>query len=77
MRDPLLPLIPNYKLQESDDASQTVKHGPFSEKLKSLFLNLFDKKQQKLVGSKSLNDPVNDHLPVTMSESGSLIRKSF
>jgi acyl-lipid omega-6 desaturase (Delta-12 desaturase) len=57
----LLPRIPNYKLQQSYDASpimQTVKPLTIRKSLKSFSLNLWDEKQQKLVSFKSLKKPV-------------------
>jgi omega-6 fatty acid desaturase (delta-12 desaturase) len=55
----LLPRIPNYKLQQSYDASpltQKVKPLTLGASLKSFRLNLWDEKQQKLVSFKSLKE---------------------
>ncbi len=54
----VLPRIPNYKLQQSYDESPIMQAVPpmtLGKSLKSLFLNLWDEKQQKLVSFKSLN----------------------
>ncbi|MHB9138892.1 MAG: fatty acid desaturase [Victivallaceae bacterium] len=53
----VLPRIPNYNLQRSYDESaamQTVRPLTLRRSLKSLFLNLWDEKQEKLVSFKSL-----------------------
>ncbi len=53
----VLPRIPNYKLQKSYDESpimQTLKPLTIRRSLKSLYLNLWDEKQQKLVSFRSL-----------------------
>jgi len=53
----VLPRIPNYKMQKSFDESpimQTVKPLTIRSSLKSLYLNLWDEKQQKLVSFRSL-----------------------
>jgi omega-6 fatty acid desaturase (delta-12 desaturase) len=53
----VLPRIPNYKLQRSHDESpimQTVMPLTICKSLKSLFLNLWDEKQQKLVSFRTL-----------------------
>jgi acyl-lipid omega-6 desaturase (Delta-12 desaturase) len=53
----VLPRIPNYWLQQSHDEShimQTVMPLTIPESLKSLSLNLWDEKQQKLVSFRSL-----------------------
>jgi omega-6 fatty acid desaturase (delta-12 desaturase) len=53
----VLPRIPNYNLQQSCDESPTMQAVvplTIRESLKSLFLNLWDEKQQKLVSFKSL-----------------------
>lgn len=55
----VLPRIPNYKLQQSHNASpvlQTVKPLTFGGSLKSLRLNLWDEKQQKLVSFGALKE---------------------
>jgi omega-6 fatty acid desaturase (delta-12 desaturase) len=53
----VLPRIPNYALQRSYDESpamQTVRPLTIRRSLKSLFLNLWDEEQQKLVSFRSL-----------------------
>ena len=53
----VLPRIPNYKLQQSYDESpamQAVRPLTLRRSLKSLFLNLWDEKQQQLVSFRSL-----------------------
>ncbi len=58
----VLPRIPNYNLQRSYDelpTMQDVTPMTISRSLKSLFLNLWDEKQQKLVSFKSLNSTNN------------------
>ena len=58
----VLPRIPNYKLQQSFDESpimQTVRPLNIRSSLKSLFLNLWDEKKQKLVSFRSLKAPVH------------------
>jgi omega-6 fatty acid desaturase (delta-12 desaturase) len=55
----LLPRIPNYRLQASHDASsvlRSVRPLTIRRSLKSLFLNLWDERQGKLVGFKSLRN---------------------
>ncbi|MFO7594937.1 MAG: fatty acid desaturase [Desulfocurvibacter africanus] len=55
----VLPRIPNYKLQQSHDASpvlQTVRPLTLGGSLKSLRLNLWDEKQQKLVSFGALKE---------------------
>ena len=54
----LLPRIPNYRLQTCVDASpvlQAVEPLTIRRSLKSLFLNLWDEREQKLVSFKSLS----------------------
>lgn len=56
----LLPRIPNYRLQESLDASsvmQMMKPLTIRKSLRSFSLNLWDEKQQKLVSFRSLKGP--------------------
>jgi len=56
----VLPRIPNYKLQQSCDDSlimNSVRHLTIGRSLASLFLNLWDEKQQKLVSFRSLKEP--------------------
>jgi omega-6 fatty acid desaturase (delta-12 desaturase) len=56
----VLPRIPNYKLQQGYEEvpiMQTVMPLTIRRSLKSLFLNLWDEKQQKLVSFRSLKDP--------------------
>lgn len=56
----VLPRIPNYKLQQSYDATpamQTVPPLTLRGSLKSLHLNLWDEKKQTLVSFKSLREP--------------------
>lgn len=58
----VLPRIPNYKLQQSYDGSpimQTVMPLTIRRSLKSLSLNLWDEKQQKLVSFRSLKEPMH------------------
>ena len=58
----VLPRIPNYKLKQSFDESpimHTVMPLNIRSSLKSLFLNLWDEKQQKLVSFRSLKEPVH------------------
>lgn len=58
----ILPRIPNYKLQQSFNASpimKTVKPLTIRKSLKSFSLNLWDEKQQKLVSFRSLKEPVH------------------
>jgi acyl-lipid omega-6 desaturase (Delta-12 desaturase) len=58
----VLPRIPNYKLQKSYDESpilQTVRPLTIRRSLKSLSLNLWDEKLQKLVSFRSLKEPVH------------------
>ena len=55
----VLPGIPNYRLQQCYDASpvmQSVKPLDIRGSIRSLFLNLWDEKQQKLVSFKSLEN---------------------
>ncbi|WP_202797911.1 fatty acid desaturase [Desulfocurvibacter africanus] len=55
----VLPRIPNYHLQQSLDASpvmQTVRPLTLRESFKSVWLNLWDEKQQKLVSFRSLKE---------------------
>jgi len=55
----VLPRIPNYKLQQGYEEvpiMQTVMPLTIRRSLKSLFLNLWDEKQQKLVSFRSLKD---------------------
>jgi len=54
----VLPRIPNYNLQRSYDESSIMQSVPplnLRRSMKSLFLNLWDEKQQKLISFKSLN----------------------
>ena len=54
----VLPRIPNYNLQQSYDESSIMQSVPplnLRRSMKSLFLNLWDEKQQKLISFKSLN----------------------
>ena len=56
-----LPRIPNYNLQQCYDESptmQTVMPLTIRGSLKSLHLNLWDEKQQKLVSFRSLKEPM-------------------
>jgi len=58
----VLPRIPNYKLQQCYEASavmQEVVPLTLSRSLKSVHLNLWNEKQQKLVSFSSLKEPVN------------------
>jgi omega-6 fatty acid desaturase (delta-12 desaturase) len=56
----LRPRIPNYSLQRCYDAipaMQEVQPLGFLESLKSLRMNLYDEKQQRLVSFRSLTAP--------------------
>jgi omega-6 fatty acid desaturase (delta-12 desaturase) len=58
----LLPRIPNYRLQACCDASpvlQSVEPLTLRRSLRSLFLNLWDEREQKLVSFKSLRNKAN------------------
>jgi len=55
----VLPRIPNYKLQQCHDHTpvlQSVRALSMARSLQSLWLNLWDEKEQKLVGFRSLKD---------------------
>jgi omega-6 fatty acid desaturase (delta-12 desaturase) len=56
----VLPRIPNYKLQKCYDESpamQNVSPLTLRRSAKSLWLNLWDEKEKKLVGFKGLKKP--------------------
>jgi len=56
-----LPRIPNYRLQQCYDESaamQTVPPLTIRKSLKSVHLNLWDEKRQKMVSFRSLKEPL-------------------